>query len=388
MGRQLPAGAGAPAEREGFSLLDGDPLFELERAARLVGGRHEVLPRAAVLAALGWLPPVLLAAIAGSPHGSLVPLHTRFLIAIPLLLWAETVVDLRVRAAVNHFTERGLVTPQDLPRWKAVVAEAQHLHRSPQVALAIVLLAFGVSAAGGIVGHGHRSPIHAPAVAAVAAVAAVGGWVTYLSLPLFRIVVLQWLWRWGLWAFLLFRASRLHLRLDPAHPDLTGGLGFLEQATLAFLSLPVAVGVVLGGGLLVDLGRASDRGDITREVAAFALVTIAMTLGPLACFSRKLLLCKQRGQLDYGQLASRHNRLFADRWLENGGGDPLGDPSISSLADLGAAYEKIERMRPVPIGRQSLVAILAACLVPALPAVLGHVPLQDALKRILKTVLL
>jgi hypothetical protein len=374
---RMPAGAGAPAEREGFSLLVGDPLFELERAARLVGGRHEVLPRALVFAAVGWLPPLLLTALAGSPHASLVPLHTRFLIAIPVLFWAETVVDLRARAAVNHFTERGLVTPQDLPRFQRIVAEAQHLHRSPRAALIIVLLSFGLSALHGLLGY--RSPIHAHVI---------GAWVAYLSLPLFRIVVLQWLWRWGLWAFLLFRASRLDLRLEPTHPDRTGGLGFLEQATLAFLSLQIATGVVLGGGLLMDFGSTSQRSDIQQEVAAFALVTIAMTLGPLACFSRKLLLCKQRGQLDYGQLASRHNRLFADRWLEGAGGDPLGDPSISSLADMGTSYEKIEAMRPLPVGRQSLVAVLVVCLIPAVPAVLGHVPLQEALKRILKTVLL
>lgn len=379
MRRGIPAGAGAPAGREGFSLLDGDPLFELERAARLVGGRHEVLPRALALAAVGWLPPLVLTAIAGSAPGALVPLHTRFLIAIPVLLWAETVVDLRVRAAVNHFAERGIVTPPELPRFQAIVAEAQRLHRSPRVALAIVLLAFGLSAVHGLFGHASHAPIHSPVIA---------GWVTTLSLPLFRIVVLQWLWRWGLWAFLLFRTSRLDLRLEPTHPDLTGGLGFLEQAALAFLSLQVATGAVLGGGLLMDLGRVSDRADITQEVAAFALVTIVMTLGPLACFSRKLLLCKQRGQRDYGQLASRHNRLFADRWMGDAGGDPLGDPSISSLADLGSSYEKIERMRLVPMGRQALVAILAVCLIPAVPAVLGHVPLQDALKRILKTVLL
>jgi hypothetical protein len=378
MRRRIPAGAGAPADEQGFSLLHGDPLFELERAARLVGGRHEVLPRALLLAALGWLPPLVLTAVTGSPYGSLLPLHTRFLLAIPLLLWAETVVDLRVRAAVNHLTARGIVTPQDLPRWKATVAEAQRLHRSPQVALLIVLLAFGASGVAGIVGHAHRPLIPAPAM----------GWVAYLSLPLFRIVVLQWLWRWGLWAFLLFRASRLNLHLDPTHPDLAGGLGILEQATLAFMSLPVAIGAVLGGGLLMELGRAPDRGDITQAVAAFALVTIGMTLGPLACFSRKLLLCKQRGQLDYGQLASRHNGLFADRWLGDRAGDPLGDPSISSLADLGTGYERIEQMRPVPIGRQSLVAILAVCLIPALPAVLGHVPLREALMRIVKTVLL
>ena len=123
-------------------------------------------------------------------------------------------------------------------------------------------------------------------------------------------------------------------------------------------------------------------------VSVFPSFDAAMTLGPLASFSRKLLLCKQRGQLDYGQLASRHNRLFADRWLGGGGGEPLCDPSISSLADLGTSYGSIDRMRPLPVGRQSLIAMLAVCLVPALPAVLGHVPLQEALKRIVKTVLL
>jgi hypothetical protein len=379
MRRGIPAGAGAPAEGEGFSLLHGDPLFELERTVRLVGGRHEVLPRALALAALGWLPPLLLTAIAGAPPGSLVPLHTRFLVAIPVLLWAETVVDVRVRAAVDHFSERGIVTPRDLPRFRAVLAEAQHLHGSARAAVLIVLFAFGLSAVRGLVGHGYRLPAHLPALA---------GWIAFLSLPLFRILMLQWLWRWGLWAFLLYRTSRLELRLEPTHPDLTGGLGFLEQAALAFLTVQIAAGVVLGGGLLLDLGRSPDRGDITREVAAFALVTIGMTLGPLACFSRKLLLCKQRGQLQYGQLASRHNRLFAERWAESAGGDPLGDPSISSLADLGTSYEKIERMRPMPVGRQSLVVLLAVCLIPAVPAVLGHVPLQDALKRIAKAVLL
>ena len=160
------------------------------------------------------------------------------------------------------------------------------------------------------------------------------------------------------------------------------------QAMLAFLSLQIATGVVLGGGLLMDFGSTSERTDIQQEVAAFALVTLAMTLGPLVCFWRKLLLCKQRGQRDYGLLASRHNRLFADRWLGGAGGDPLGDPSISSLADLGTSYERIEGMRPVPVGRLSLLAILAVCLIPAVPAVLGHVPLQEALKRIVKTVLL
>jgi hypothetical protein len=376
MRRGIPAAAGPPTGEGGFSLLDGDPLFELQRAARLAGGRHEVLPRALAFAAAGWLPPLLLTVLGGGAHASLLPLHTRFLLAIPVLLWAETFVDVRARAAVTQFTERGIIAPADASHFQAIVSGANHLHRSPRATVTIVLLAFGLSAAQRFFSHTSHLPV-------------VDGWITYLSFPLFRIVLFQWLWRWGLWTMLLVQTSRLALRLEPTHPDLTGGLGFLEQATMAFLSLQVAAGAVLGGRLLMDLGRSdSGVGTVKQEVLAFGLVTIAMTLGPLASFSRKLLLCKQRGQLDYGQLASRHNRLFADRWLGGGGGEPLGDPSISSLADLGTSYGSIDRMRPLPVGRQSLIAMLAVCLVPALPAVLGHVPLQEALKRIVKTVLL
>jgi hypothetical protein len=376
MRRRILAGAGAPTGGDRFSLLEGDPLFELERAARLAGGRHEVLPRALVLAAIGWLPPVLLTAIAGGPHAGLVGLDTRFLIAIPVLLWAETFVDVRVQAAVAQFTARGIVTPADLPRFQAIVADTQRLHRSARATVAIVLLAFGLSVARRLHGHASQLPV-------------VDAWISYLSLPLVRIVLLQWIRRWALWALLLFRVSRLDLRLEPIHPDLAGGLGFLEQATTAFLSLEVAVGSVLGGRLMQELADDfSDLGMAKTEVAAFALITIAMTFGPLVCFSRKLLLCKQRGQLGYGELASRHNRLFAERWLGGAGGDPLGDPSISSLADLGTSYGSIDRMRPLPVGRQSIIAVLAVCLIPALAALIGHVSLQEALKRIVKTVLL
>jgi hypothetical protein len=374
MRRQIPVAAGA-AGGETFSLLEGEPLYELERTARLAGGRHEVLPRALLLAALGWLPPVLLMAIGGGTHASLVPLDVRFLIAIPVLLWAETFVDVRVRAAVSQFTARGLIAPADAERFQTIVADTQRLHRSPRATVTIVLLAFGLSATRGLLGRA----VHLPAVDA---------WLAFLSFPLFRVVLFQWLWRWVLWALLLGRTSRLGLRLDPTHPDLTGGLGFLEQVAMAFLSLQVAAGAVLGGRLYTDAGRpGADPADLKQEVAAFGLITIAMMLGPLACFSRKLLLCKQRGQIEYGQLASRHNQLFAERWLKGEGGDPLGDPSISSLADLGTSYASIDRMRPLPVGRQSLIALLAVCALPALPPLLAHVPLQEALKRILKTVL-
>ena len=93
-------------------------------------------------------------------------------------------------------------------------------------------------------------------------------------------------------------------------------------------------------------------------------------------------------QLSYGELASRHNRLFGRRWFGGKSPEPLGDPSFSSLADLTTGYGSISRMRPLPIGRLSLVLLLVVCLAPAVPALLAGVPLNDMLVQVVKTVLL
>ena len=370
--RPVFAGAGPqPGSGGQFSLIEGDPLFELQRAAHLAGGRHRVLPRALTLALIGYLPPLVLALFFGAAPSALVPLHTRFLIAIPILLWAEGFVDSRVQSAVASFTDRGLVKPADLPRFRSIVTDAEQLHHSVRMAVAIVAVAFGLSGLGGLVGRAPRLTT-----------SAIEWWVAFLSLPLFRIVLLQWVWRWALWALLMARTSLLDLELQPAHPDLAGGLGFLEQAAISFLSLQVAVGAVVAGRLAVKLQP------VWQELTGFTLITAVVVLGPLALFTRALVRAKRGGELTYGELASRHDRLFAQRWFGGRSLEPLGDPSFSSLADLGTGYGSICRMRPLPIGRLSLILLLAVCLAPAVPALLAGVPLNDMLVRVVKNVLL
>jgi hypothetical protein len=386
MKRPVFAGPGPqPPDGSRFSLIEGDPLFELQRAAHLAGGRHRVLPRALTLALIGYLPPLVLALGFGAARGALVPLHTRFLIAIPILLWAEGFVDSRVQSAVASFTERGLIKPADLPRFQAIVAESERLHHSVRMAVAIVAVAFGISSLGGLVGLTPHLTAGTTAQAngqMRAQTTAIEWWVAFLSLPLFRIVILQWVWRWAVWAILMARTSLLDLALEPAHPDLAGGLGFLEQAAISFLCLQVATGAVVAGRL------AAKMLPVRQEIAGFTVITVAMVLGPLALFSRKLFRAKRRGELTYGELASRHNRLFGQRWFGGQSPAPLGDPSFSSLADLGTSYGAISRMRPLPIGRLSLVLLVVVCLAPAVPALLAGVPLNDMLVRAVKTVLL
>jgi len=382
MKRPVFAGAGPQPPGGGrFSLVEGDPLFELQRAAHLAGGRHRVLPRALTLALIGYVPPLVLALVFGAARGALVPLHTRFLIAIPILLWAEGFVDSRAQSAVASFTARGLVKPADLPHFQSIVADAERLRHSVRMAVAIVAIAFGISSLGSLAGHAPHLTAGTTAPT-TAQTTAIEWWVAFLSLPLFRIVLLQWVWRWAVWAILMARTSLLDLDLEPAHPDLAGGLGFLEQAAISFLCVQVATGTVIAGRLAVKLLP------VRQEIAGFTVITVAMVLGPLALFTRQLVRAKRRGELAYGELASCHNRLFGQRWFGGKGPEPLGDPSFSSLADLSSSYRSICRMRPLPIGRLSLALLLAVCLAPAVPALLAGVPLNDMLVRVVKTVLL
>ena len=212
------------------------------------------------------MPPLVLALVFGAARGALVPLHTRFLIAIPILLWAEGFVDSRVQSAVASFTERGLVKPADLPRFQSIVADAERLHHSVRMAVAIVAIAFGISSLGGLVGLTPHMTAGATAQT-TAQTTAIEWWVAFLSLPLFRIVLLQWVWRWAVWAILMARTSLLDLDLEPAHPDLAGGLGFLEQAAISFLCLQVATGAVVAGRLAAKLLP------VRQEIAGFTLIT-------------------------------------------------------------------------------------------------------------------
>jgi len=58
----------------------------------------------------------------------------------------------------------------------------------------------------------------------------------------------------------------------------------------------------------------------------------------------------------------------------------LGTPDISSLADLGNAYEVLDRMRPVPFDPSDALILVLAALLPLTPLVLTVMPLGQLLE--------
>src|SRR6185369_2998131 len=69
-----------------------------------------------------------------------------------------------------------------------------------------------------------------------------GWWLGWICVPMYRFLLLRWLWRMYLWASFLYFVSKLDLALIPTHPDKAAGLGFLSEAQLKFGIIAFAFG--------------------------------------------------------------------------------------------------------------------------------------------------
>jgi hypothetical protein len=210
-------------------------------------------------------------------------------------------------------------------------------------------------------------------------------WNWIVCKPLFQFLLLRWLWRLTLWSFLLWRISRLELRLVPAHPDRAGGLGYLELVHTEFVPLVLAISAVQSASLAQNIALGGMAVDAIYPSVAFVLVVDAVLfLGPLLIFSRDLWRCKVRGMSDYSALAERYVSAFDRKWLGTDPAPPeplLGTADIQSLADLSNAVSIVRDMRLVPVSQSMLIYLAVAALLPLLPLVLFKYPLADLLAR-------
>jgi hypothetical protein len=110
--------------------------------------------------------------------------------------------------------------------------------------------------------------------------------------------------------------------------------------------------------------------------------------GPLWVFSTRLEAVKRAGLREYGTLAQRYVREFADKWLRDAPPQEpfVGSADIQSLADLGNSFEVVKEMRWVPFGIPTVLHLGVITLLPVLALMLTIVPLEELLDRVLHIV--
>jgi hypothetical protein len=218
-----------------------------------------------------------------------------------------------------------------------------------------------------------------------------GWWYLLVAGPVLRFVLLRWVWRFGVWAQILARVSRLPLTVVATHPDEAGGLAFVGRTQLAFGAVVIAVGAVLSA----DVGQLVlyEGGSITQHtllVAALIVLGTVLPIAPLAVFSPKLIRARRHTFLEHGALVSRHDLAFDAKWLSgrpHGGEALLGNPDTVSLAHVGAGFEHSLTMWVLPLDRVTGLGFLAAAVLPFLPLAFLRLSLAEVGERLLRLVL-
>jgi len=380
-----------------FSFVLGGPLFQLLRRAHLTDDALMLVrKRVIVIALFAWLPLLVLSALEGHVLGGSVAIpflldveaHTRFLVAMPLLIIAELVVHRRMRPLVRQFLERNLIPESAMTRFEGAIASAFRLRNSVLAEVLLIALVYGVGIL--IIWRQYvaldTATWYATPSAEGSKLSLAGMWYGYVSLPIFQFLLVRWYFRLFIWTRFLWQASRIELSLVPTHPDRVGGLGFLAGTVFAFTVLAVAHGALVAGQLanrIFFVGAALP--DFKAEIAVVVVLILCLVVGPLLVFVPQLAQAKRKGLREYGTLAVRYVREFDGKWLR--GGAPADEPfvgsaDIQSLADLGNSYEVVRTMRTVPITKDAVVRLVAATLVPIVPLLLTMMPLEELLKKL------
>ena len=379
-----------------FSLVLGGPLYQLWRRLFLAGPALELLSRRMIgIPSVAWLPLLLLTAYEGFAigHAVRVPflydleVHARYLVAIPILLIAEIVVHQRIRVVVRQFVDTGIVMPETLPAFRAAIASAMRLRNSLAVEITMVVFVFGFGwtiwqGESGLTG----STWYAIVDGASHHLTGAGQWYVHVSIPMFQFLLFRWYFRLVVWFVFLRRVSRLPLRVMPTHPDRAGGLGFLGLGAHAFVLVILAQSVALSAGLGSRmLFHGKTLMSFQYEIVAFVILQLLLVLGPPSVFMKTLLDLKRRGRREYGVLAARYTSEFHEKWIEGAApaGEPLlGSSDIQSLADLANSYTVVGEMKPVPFGRDTIIQVAGAAIIPLLPLVLSIVPADEIVKKL------
>jgi hypothetical protein len=223
-------------EREGvadFSLLGG-PLHRLGCRLGLVRDGTNTTALGLVLGAVPWIVLLALALIEGLGHMlfsiQAIGAHVRLLVAIPLLFVCEAFIDPRFTAFVRGVVRSQVVPAIARPALESEIARIARWKDAwlPEVVLLLAAGLLGVTTRNedvftylsGLTGGSNPST--------VGEMSWISQWYWMVCMPLFRFLLLRWLWRLALWCVFLWRVSRLELRLVPTHPDRAGGLGYLE----------------------------------------------------------------------------------------------------------------------------------------------------------------
>jgi hypothetical protein len=381
-----------------FSLTEGGPGSAFMKRVRLIHPEMGAgsVRTALILMALMWVPLCVLCLAEGLAFGGVklpffldIAAHTRFLLAVPVLILADIPVGARLRQVVRHFLDARLIDEKDLPKFEAIALDTLRFRDARAAGIAVLVLAY-VASYNAVSGFTLQSGSTWFKAEPGHGLTLVGYWYALVALPIFQFLLFRWVYRMVVWTRFLWKISKLDLLLTPTHPDAAGGLAFVGKGLIPFGVILFALSAVVSGAIASRILFGGGRlEDYQWSYLALFVIFLVVFAGPMLIFVPKLIALKQRGLLEYGALGSHYTQDFHRKWIQNTepGSEPiLGTSDIQSLADLGNSFGIIRQMRIVPVELSDFIAMVLPGVIPALPLAATVMPVGEIIKGLLKLV--
>ncbi|HEY7391361.1 MAG TPA: hypothetical protein VH640_22790 [Bryobacteraceae bacterium] len=341
---------------------------------------------------LTWVPLLVLSLAAGQAFGHQVSVpflqdfwvNIRFLISLPSLVAAEAIVNPKTRAAVEQFVESGIVTAGQLPDYENILLWTMRLRDSKIAAFALFVVSFAPSIwlrGDEFIGVG-ISNWHFGDTASMR-LSPAGWWFRIVSIALYRLFLLRWVWIVTVWTAFLYQVMRLPLRCIPCHPDGAAGLEFVSRTQLFFAPVTFAASATVVGGMANLIAyRSASISDLKYGIAGFCVLAVAALVLPLLVLTPRLIEVKERGLRDYGIFAAAYASAFDQKWI---GQKPLeadgllGTPDIQSLADLKNSHSVVRRMKIVLLDWEILLGLAIPVVLPMVLLIIATTPMNELL---------
>ena len=349
--------------------------------------------------ALSWLPLLILSLIDSSALNTSIKIpllldfviYVRVFVVLPLLFIAERMISAIIYKSLIHFIQSGIVADNNIEDYKLNLKFFGKLKDSVIVDIFIIAGSYAIV----ILGWGNVWKYYNLVDGYTTwqfsqtnegSLSLSGYWYAFITIPVYLYFFIKLLWKFFLWAIVLFKLSRMKLNLYPTDPDGSGGLGFLGQNQIFFGLIGFIQSSIFSAEIahkILYTNAAITEFKFT--IPGFVVLIAFVLMSPMFFFIRKLSTTKLSGILDYGVIAHKYVSEFDDKWVN--GNNPegeklLGSGDIQSLTDLASSYEIIKTMLPLPIDIRRILTLLLIIMVPFSPLILFVIPLNELFKAL------
>jgi hypothetical protein len=389
-----------------FSLFVGDPLYRILKSLRLTNSRGllKIFPTIIFFILITWIPTAALALIQGI---AITPdikksflydyaAYAQFFFAIPFFIVGESYIEREIKYGIDHFVDSEIVDGDSLRTLQNVLAKATKVQRMLLPAVIMYLLAhitiwpwlFGEL-------HNNNYTWHTFTTASNHEYFSLAGWWNgIVSVPIVVYWHIRWIWKLGIWYWIIWKISHLKLKIHASHPDQFGGLGFFSRLQSRFGILILAVGGIIAATLSYKL-TIEHANFIQIPVAGiivlYVLLAPCIFIAPLLFFNSQLAKAKRDDLLRYSHLATHHTNkveLLINESMKAGSNISLNEirEAIENLSNIKIFFENAGKMHTLPFDFQYTRRLFASALGPMIPVIIQSSVFSPDINRIVDQV--